>query len=453
MSQVRTRFAPSPTGYVHLGNIRTALFAWAFARHHKGQFILRIEDTDVERSTPQAVQVVLDVMKWLGLDYDEGPFYQMQRMDLYKKRIKELLDAGLAYPCYMSMEALDELRKKQEANNEKPRYNGVWRPEEGKEMPSIPEGVQPVIRFKNPKYGFTEFRDLIKGRITVSNLEMDDFVIARPDGTPTYNFCVVVDDIDMRITHVIRGDDHVNNTPRQINLYKALNATLPLFAHTPTVLTKEGKKLSKREGAKSVLEYKNEGYLPAAMVNMLGRLGWSHGDTEIFTPDQFVEWFDLAQVSQAASRFDPLKLTYLNRMHIRQATSTTIFNQLQKVFETVLSLDCLRGIELLQPRCDTLLEMREGLKYLYNRPEGLTLDLTKAVKPAIIDLSKRLNKTDWDAPKIKMCCRETAASHNLPIGDFMQPLRGLLTGQTKTPPLDEVMLLLGKRETLCRIAV
>lgn len=465
MAQIRTRFAPSPTGYVHLGNIRTALFAWAYARHYDGKFILRIEDTDVERSTPAAVQVVLDVMQWLGLDYDEGPFFQMKRMDLYRAKLEQLKQAGLVYPCYMSMEELDALRKEQEANNQKPRYDGRWRPEEGKTLPTPPAGVQPVLRFKNPARGFTEFRDVIKGRITVANMEMDDFVVARPDGTPTYNFCVVVDDIDMAITHVIRGDDHVNNTPRQINLYRALGAELPIFAHTPTVLTPQGKKLSKREGAKSVLEYKREGYLPSAMINMLGRLGWSHGDMEVFTPKDFVRLFDIAQVSSAASRFDPNKLVYLNRQHIRASTPQDLINLMwpkSRPFIEGLSQEesdeiLLKAVELQQPRSDTLVELQQNVDYFICSPdtpaEFVEEHLTKEVKSAIIDLSEQLKISPWEAPVLKTVCRDAAQAHNVPPGGLMQPLRILLTGQTKTPPLDEVMCLLGRQQTLERISV
>ncbi|MBL8511144.1 MAG: glutamate--tRNA ligase, partial [Betaproteobacteria bacterium] len=330
---IRTRYAPSPTGYTHLGNIRTALFAWAYARHHGGKFILRIEDTDQERSTEAAVQVILDAMAWLGLDYDEGPYFQMQRMALYQAALARLMAEGKAYYCYTSTEELDQLREAQMARGEKPRYDGRWRPEPGKVLPPVPEGVQPVIRFKNPLTGEVAWDDQVKGRISFQNAELDDLIIARPGGIPTYNFCVVVDDIDMAITHVIRGDDHVNNTPRQINLYHALGKTPPTFAHTPTVLGPDGSKLSKRHGAKSVMEYRNEGYLPEAMLNLLARMGWSHGDDEVFTREQLVAWFDAAQISASAARFDPEKLLWLNQEHIKRAAPECLSAQLRPFLE------------------------------------------------------------------------------------------------------------------------
>ncbi len=314
---VRTRFAPSPTGFLHLGGARTALFAWAYARRHGGTFILRIEDTDVARSTPEAVQAILDAMAWLGLDYDEGPFYQMQRMDRYRAVLRDMLERGLAYRCYMQPAELDALRAAQMARGEKPRYDGRWRPENavGKTPPA---GVAPVIRFKNPLTGSVVWDDRIKGRIEIANAELDDLVLARPDGTPTYNFCVVVDDLDMRITHVIRGDDHVNNTPRQINIFRALGHEPPVFAHVPTVLGEDGQKLSKRHGAVGVMEYEAQGYLPEAMVNFLARLGWAHGDDEVFTRDEFVAWFELDAISAAPSRFNADKLKWLNQEHMKR---------------------------------------------------------------------------------------------------------------------------------------
>ncbi len=314
---VRTRFAPSPTGFLHLGGARTALFAWAYARRHRGTFILRIEDTDVERGTPEALQAILDAMAWLGLDYDEGPFYQMQRMDRYREVVAEMLARGLAYHCYMSPAELDALRAAQMARGEKPRYDGRWRPENAAGM-TPPPGVAPVVRFKNPLSGTVAWDDRVKGRIEISNAELDDLVIARPDGTPTYNFCVVVDDLDMRITHVVRGDDHVNNTPRQINIIRALGAEPPVYAHVPTVLGEDGHKLSKRHGAVSVMQYEELGYLPEALVNFLAHLGWGHGDDEIFTRQQFVSWFDLDAINPAPSRFDTDKLKWVNQEHMKR---------------------------------------------------------------------------------------------------------------------------------------
>lgn len=309
---VRTRFAPSPTGYLHIGGARTALFSWAYARRHGGTFILRIEDTDVARSTPEAVQAIIDGMNWLGLKEDEGPFYQMRRMDRYKEVIQQMLAAGTAYHCYMSSEELEQIREAQRARGEKPRYDGRWRPEPGKTLSPVPAGVQPVVRFRNPTEGVVAWDDLVKGRIEIANAELDDFIIARADGTPTYNFCVVVDDWDMEISHVIRGDDHVNNTPRQINVLRALGADVPMYAHLSMILGDDGTKLSKRHGAVSVMQYHEEGYLPEAVVNYLARLGWSHGDDEIFSREQFVEWFDLDHITPSAAQFNTEKLNWLN---------------------------------------------------------------------------------------------------------------------------------------------
>ena len=323
-TSVRTRFAPSPTGFIHLGNIRSALYPWAFARKMKGTFVLRIEDTDVERSTTESVDAILEGMEWLGLDFDEGPFYQMQRMDRYREVLKQMLDAGLVYPCYMSTEELDALRERQREAGEKPRYDGTWRPEPGKVLPEPPAGVQPVLRFRNPLTGVVAWDDAVKGRIEISNEELDDLVIARPDGTPTYNFCVVVDDLDMRITHVIRGDDHVNNTPRQINILRALGAEPPVYAHLPTVLNEQGEKMSKRHGAMSVMGYRDAGFLPEAVVNYLARLGWSHGDAEIFTREQFVEWFDLEHLGKSPAQYDHDKLNWLNAHYIKEADNARL---------------------------------------------------------------------------------------------------------------------------------
>ena len=316
---VRTRFAPSPTGFLHIGGARTALFSWAYAKKHGGKFILRIEDTDVERSTPEAVQAILDGMAWLGLDYSEGPFYQMQRLASYKKVLQTMLDAGTAYYCYSSKAELEALREAQTLAGEKPKYDGKWRPEAGKTLPTIPADIPPVIRFKNPQTGVVAWDDLVKGRIEIANAELDDLIIARADGTPTYNFCVVVDDYEMGITQVIRGDDHVNNTPRQINMLLALGATLPQYAHLSMILGDDGQKLSKRHGAVSVMQYDEDGYLPEAVLNYLARLGWSHGDAEIFNMQQFCEWFDLDHITPSAAQFNTEKLNWLNAYYIKEA--------------------------------------------------------------------------------------------------------------------------------------
>jgi glutamyl-tRNA synthetase len=322
---IRTRFAPSPTGYLHIGGARTALFSWAYARKHGGTFILRIEDTDVERSTPEAVQAILDGMAWLALGYDEGPFYQMQRMERYKEVIGQMLDEGSAYYCYTSPAELEAMREAQRARGEKPRYDGRWRPEPGKVLPAVPPaGVSPVVRFKNPAHGSVVWKDLVKGYIEFDNGELDDLIIARADGTPTYNFCVVVDDWDMGITHVIRGDDHVNNTPRQINILKALGATVPQYAHLSMILGDDGTKLSKRHGAVSVMQYDEDGYLPEAVINYLARLGWSHGDEEIFSVEQFCAWFDLDHITPSAAQFNTEKLNWVNQHYLKQADNARL---------------------------------------------------------------------------------------------------------------------------------
>src|SRR5256885_10647594 len=367
---IRTRFAPSPTGFLHLGGARTALFAWAFARRHKGQFILRIEDTDVERSTPEAIQAILGGMAWLALDYDEGPYHQMQRMDRYREVLAQMLAQGDAYHCYMSVQELDALRAAQVADGEKPRYDGRWRPENLKAGQRPPPGIAPVIRFKNPLSGSVAWDDQVKGRIEIANAELDDLVIARSDGTPTYNFCVVVDDLDMRITHVIRGDDHVNNTPRQINMMRALGAEPPVYAHLPTVLTPDGEKLSKRHGAKGVLQYQAEGYLPDAVVNYLARLGWSHGDDEIFSREQFVEWFDLDGLTSSPGRFDPDKLLWLNQEYIKHTDRATLgallTQQLQRLGVSVDDgPDPAAVADLYRDRAPTMRQTAQLHRYFY----------------------------------------------------------------------------------------
>ncbi|MCY7388190.1 MAG: glutamate--tRNA ligase [Burkholderiales bacterium] len=457
---IRTRYAPSPTGYSHLGNIRTALFAWAYARHHDGKFILRIEDTDQERSTDAAVKVILDAMSWLELDYDEGPFYQMQRMPLYKAAVARLMDEGKAYHCYTSIEELDALREAQTARGEKPRYDGRWRPEPGKTLPTLPSDIQPVVRFRNPVDGAVVWDDQVKGRIEISNAELDDLVIARPDGTPTYNFCVVVDDIDMAITHVIRGDDHVNNTPRQINLYHAMDKPPPVFAHTPTVLGPDGSKLSKRHGAKSVMEYRDEGYLPEAMINMLARLGWSHGDEEVFSREQLVHWFDANKISASASRFDAEKLLWLNHEHIKRAAGDALAAQLvpflqKNGFALDGGPDVSRVADLLRDRAATLVDMAIGARYFYVRPvfdEVLFKEHTNdANKPALVELAASLTSITWSKSDINAAIKASIAKHGLKMPQLMMPLRVLLTGQTQTPAIDAIMDVLGREEVLVRL--
>ncbi len=446
--RVRTRFAPSPTGFIHLGNIRSALYPWAFARANGGDFILRIEDTDLERSTQAAVDVILESMAWLGLDHDEGPFYQMQRMDRYREVLSGLQAAGHVYPCYMSRTELDALRERQLAAKQKPRYDGTWRPEPGKRLPPVPAGVQPVLRFRNPVGGAVSWDDKVKGRIEVANDELDDLVIARPDGTPTYNFCVVVDDIDMRITHVIRGDDHVNNTPRQINIFRALGHEPPVYAHLPTVLNEQGEKMSKRNGAKPVTQYRDEGFLPDAMLNYLARLGWSHGDDEIFSRAQFLEWFDLDHLGRSAAQFDEAKLRWVNAQHLKALDNAALapLAAAQLVARGVASDERLPALcGLFKDRCDTIVVLTDWLMPYYADVHPAAADLQKhvseAVRPAIASLAERLRAADWTTEAIAAALKQTLAEHGLKMPQLAIPVRVLVMGQTQTPSLDAVLAL------------
>jgi glutamyl-tRNA synthetase len=459
MTKIRTRFAPSPTGFIHLGNIRSALYPWAFARATGGDFILRIEDTDLERSNQASVDVIIEGMKWLGLDHDEGPFFQMQRMDRYKAVLEELKAGGHVYPCYMSMEELDALREQQMANKEKPRYNGTWRPEPGKILPAIPEGVKPVLRFKNPQGGSVVWEDKVKGRIEISNDELDDLVIARPDGTPTYNFCVVVDDIDMAITHVIRGDDHVNNTPRQINIFKALGKDTPVYAHLPTVLNEQGEKMSKRNGAKAVTQYRDEGYLPDAMVNYLARLGWSHGDDEIFSRAQFLEWFNLDHLGRSAAQFDEAKLKWVNAQHLKamadDALAPWVSAELAK--RDITTDDRLPAIcGLFKDRCDTLLVLADWATAFYNdvtpQADDVAKHITPAVLPALNALSAKLGAlTEWSVANVSAAFKEVLTEQGLKMPQLAMPVRVLVMGTPQTPSVDAVLWLCGKEKVLARL--
>jgi glutamyl-tRNA synthetase len=462
---VRTRFAPSPTGFLHIGGARTALFSWAFARKHGGTFILRIEDTDVARSTPEAVQAILDGMQWLGLDYDEGPFYQMQRMDRYQQVIQTMLDAGSAYYCYSSKEELESLRQQQMANKQKPRYDGRWRPEAGKMLPMPPQGILPVIRFKNPQDGIVAWDDLVKGRIEIANNELDDLIIARADGTPTYNFCVVVDDSDMGITQVIRGDDHVNNTPRQINMLKALadidsKIRIPQYAHLSMILGNDGQKLSKRHGAVSVMQYDEDGYLPEAVINYLARLGWSHGDEEVFSKQQFAEWFDLDHITPSAAQFNTEKLNWLNAHYIKQADNTylagDIIKRLAKLRVAVSYQPNLsQVIDLYRDRVHTLNELASSIAYFYQKPVidpiAAEKHLTADIKPIIAALVESLKSVDWQVEPIHHAIETAVTSNALKFPKVAMPLRVALTGITQSPGIDQVMALLGKEEVLERI--
>ena len=455
---VRTRFAPSPTGFIHLGNIRSALYPWAFAKAQGGIFILRIEDTDLERSNQASVDVILEGMAWLGMHPDEGPFYQMQRMDRYKQVLSELQATGQVYPCYMSIEALDALREKQMAAKEKPRYDGTWRPEVGKTLPPIPEGVKPVLRFKNPQEGVVAWDDKVKGRIEISNQELDDLVIARPDGTPTYNFCVVVDDIDMQITHVIRGDDHVNNTPRQINIFKALGKDVPVYAHLPTVLNEQGEKMSKRNGAKPVTQYRDEGYLPDAMVNYLARLGWSHGDDEIFSRQQFLDWFDLDHLGRSAAQFDDAKLRWVNAQHLKtsddQQLAVWVADILNKRgVQTDARLAAICG--LFKDRCDTLCVLADWAAVFYGdvspKADEKATHVTDTIKPALALLVEKLAHCEWDKTAIAAVLKEVLAAQGLKMPQLAMPVRVLVMGTAQTPSLDAVLSLCEKQKVLERL--
>lgn len=459
---VRTRFAPSPTGYLHIGGARTALFSWAYAKKHGGKFILRIEDTDVARSTPEAVQAILDGMHWLGLDYDEGPYYQMQRMDKYKQVIQQMLVSGTAYYCYTSPEELEAMRARQMEAGQKPKYDGTWRPEQNKVLPTPPAGVSPVVRFRNPQIGAVTWDDLVKGRIMVANEELDDFIIARADGTPTYNFCVVVDDWEMSITHVIRGDDHVNNTPRQINLLQALNAQIPQYAHLSMILGDDGQKLSKRHGAVSVTQYDEDGYLPEAVLNYLARLGWSHGDDEVFDMQQFCAWFDLDHITPSAAQFNTEKLNWLNAHYIKIADLDKLA---EKVAPRLARLGAAPGVSpkltdvlaLYRDRVNNLNQLAAEVAYFYRKPQINQADADKhivaEVMPALKHLYMQLHKDEWTVEKIHASIQETVNQFQLKFPKVAMPLRVMLTGVAQSPSIDAVMHLMGHELVLDRMGV
>ncbi|ARP87945.1 glutamate--tRNA ligase [Bordetella genomosp. 9] len=460
-SRVRTRFAPSPTGYLHLGGARTALFSWAFARHHEGVFVLRIEDTDLERSTPEAVQAILDSMEWLGMQPDEGPFYQMQRMDRYREVVAQMLAAGTAYHCYCTPEEVEAMRERARAQGLKPRYDGTWRPEPGKTLPPIPEGRQPVVRFKNPQTGVTSWNDMVKGPISFDNAELDDLIIARPDGTPTYNFCVVVDDWDMGITHVLRGDDHVNNTPRQINILRALGATLPEYGHVPMILGPDGEKLSKRHGAVNVMEYDKQGYLPEAMINYLARLGWSHGDDELFSRAQLVEWFDTRHLSKSASQWDPKKLNWVNAHYIRQMDNAELAARVAPRISArqgdPAAADLPAVMGLLKDRAETLEQLAEGAMLFCGPFQGPPAELaaqhlTDDTRAALREFADQAGAIGWTREAISATIKNVLAARGMKMPQLAIPLRVAVTGQTQTPAIDAVLALLGQEKVLQRLA-
>jgi glutamyl-tRNA synthetase len=453
---IRTRFAPSPTGYLHVGGARTALFCWAYARRHGGQFILRIEDTDLERSTEVSKQAILEGMRWLGIDWDEGPIYQMQRLDRYREVAERLLREGHAYRCYCSKEELDAMREAQRARGEKPRYDGRWRDSTA----TPPAGVTPVVRFKTPLEGEVQFEDLVKGTIAVSNTELDDLVILRADGVPTYNFGVVVDDIDMHISHVIRGDDHVNNTPRQINIFRALGAELPAFAHVPMILGADGERLSKRHGAVSVMQYRDDGYIPEAMINYLARLGWSHGDEEVFSKAQLVEWFDLAHISRSPARFNGEKLAWLNQQYLKAADDARLA-ELARPFlaadgcDPSAGPDLVRVVALLKERVSTVKELADAAVYFYRpleAPEALRQQHFSAeLRAPLLALRERLQTAAWSREQINASVKQVVAEFKLKLPKIAMPLRVMVTGEAQTPSIDAVLELIGREEVIRRM--
>ncbi|MFZ0007648.1 MAG: glutamate--tRNA ligase [Steroidobacteraceae bacterium] len=454
---VVTRFAPSPTGMLHVGGVRTALFSWLYARRTGGKFILRVEDTDRERSTDEAVRVILDGMAWLGLDADAGPYFQTQRFDRYREVIRDMLAAGTAYDCYCSKEELDALRQQQLARKEKPRYTGICR-----DRATPRPGVTPAVRFRNPLEGAVVVEDLVHGPVTFQNAELDDLIILRSDGTPTYNFSVVVDDMDMGVTHVIRGDDHLNNTPRQMNMLRALGATLPLYAHVPMILGADGTKLSKRHGAVSVLQYEEEGYLPDALLNYLVRLGWSHGDQEVFTREEMVAAFDIRDVNKAASAFNPEKLLWLNQQHMMRAAPAALVPHLRAQLRR-LGCDSddrqlLEGVILAQrERAKTMKEMATNSRFFFSDriemdPKAVAKHLTAEARTVLAQVRGQLaGLPQWDAPSINGLLNQLSAQLQVGLGKVAQPLRVAVTGSAVSPPIDATLALLGRERSLARL--
>ena len=460
MKEIRTRIAPSPTGMMHLGTARTAIYCWAVARHLGGKFLLRIEDTDQVRSTQEAVDVILQGMKWLNLDYDEGPIYQMDRLARYKEVVDQMLADGRAYYCYATPEELNEMREKQKALGLKPRYDGRWRPENAKGKP-IPEGVQPVVRFRNPDDGVVTWDDAVYGPISVANSELDDLIIMR-NGIPTYNFAVVVDDWDMKVSHVIRGADHINNTPRQINILKALKAPVPVYAHVSMINGDDGKKLSKRHGAVSVMQYRDDGYLPEALLNYLVRLGWSHGDQEIFTREEMIKYFTLNAVSKSASAFNTDKLLWLNHHYINALPPEYVATHLQWHIEQE-NIDTRNGpqladlVKLLGERCKTLKEMAQSCRYFYEDFAEFDADAAKkhlrpvARQPLEVVRDKLAAITDWTAENVHHAIQATADELEVGMGKVGMPLRVAVTGAGQSPALDVTVHAIGKTRSIERI--
>ena len=463
-TKIRTRIAPSPTGFLHLGTARTALYSWAYARHFGGEFVLRIEDTDVARSTQDSVEQILESMQWLGLQHDEGPIYQMQRLARYHAVVEQMIAAGTAYRCYATPEELDAMREAQRARGEKTLYDRRWRPGPGKVLPPVPEGVKPVVRFANPVDGVVTWDDLVKGSISIRNEEIDDLIILRPDGVPTYNFAVVVDDLDMGITHVFRGDEHINNTPWQINIFRALlsasGGTLPAYGHCPIILGDDGLKLSKRRGAVSVTAYKDAGYLPEAMLNYLARLGWSHGDEELFTLDQMVQWFDGSHLAKSPAQWDPAKLAWVNAHYIKQAADDRLAGLVQAQLDSrgvqAQDLELLaRAAALFKDRCSTVVELADWTEMLFvavqAKEEERVQHVTEAIKPALRSLRERLSSVGWDKAVIAAAMKDVLAAHQVKMGQLAPAVRVLVCGRAQTPSIDAVLALFTRETVLARL--
>jgi len=458
--KVRTRIAPSPTGFLHLGTARTALYSWAYARHHGGEFVLRIEDTDVARSTQDSVDQIIAAMNWLGLSYDEGPVYQMQRLDRYQAVVEQLIREGKAYRCYATPEELDAMKEAQQARGEKKLYDRRWRPEPGKVLPAPPEGAKPVIRFANPIDGDVTWSDLVKGPITINNREIDDLIIVRNDGVPTYNFAVVVDDWDMHISHVFRGDEHINNTPWQINIFNALGAPLPQFGHLPIILGDDGQKLSKRRGAVSVTAYADGGYLPEAMLNYLARLGWSHGDDELFTAEQMVAWFDGSHLSKSPAQWDPAKLDWVNSHYLKQIDEGRLADLVVTQFKAkgiqATAEQVQPKVGLFKDRCATAAALADWL-VMYFAPvtpsaEDLATHVTDIVRPALAALAERLSGlAEWNKAGIQQALKETLAATGLKMPQLAVPVRVLVCGRSQTPSVDAVLEHFDKKKVLERL--
>ena len=459
-TRVRTRIAPSPTGFLHLGTARTALFSWAFARHHGGEFVLRIEDTDVARSSQASVDQILESMRWLGLGHDEGPVFQMQRLGRYREVVEQMLSQGSAYRCYATPAELEEMREGQRARGEKTLYDSRWRPEPGKVLPPVPDGVPAVIRFRNPKEGAVTWDDLVKGPISISNHEIDDLVIVRADGVPTYNFAVVVDDHDMRISHVFRGDEHVNNTPWQINIFGALGAPLPVFAHVPVILGSDGQKLSKRRGAVSVTAYQDGGYLPPAMLNYLARLGWSHGDEELFSPAQIVQWFDGSHLSKSPAQWDAAKLDWVNAHYLKalpdEALLVLMREQLgRRGVAGGSDAAVLRAAAVFRERCSTGGQLADWLAIVFGSVTpgagDIAAHVTEPVRPAITTLREKLAVADWNKAAISAAIKESLSAHGVKMPQLAPAVRVLVTGRAQTPSLDAVLEAFERETVLARL--